>query len=103
VIVRMWRGWVRTPQAQAYADYIEATGMTEYRNTPGNNGAQLLKRDLGDDRTEIVTLSWWSDVDHIKAFAGDDIEVAKFYPEDDEYLVERELTANHFVVNSAAD
>jgi hypothetical protein len=50
-----------------------------------------------------VTLSWWSDVDHIKAFAGDDIEVAKFYPEDDEYLVERELTANHFVVNSAAD
>jgi heme-degrading monooxygenase HmoA len=103
VIVRMWRGWVETDQAQAYADYIEGTGIAEYRKTPGNSGAQLLWRDLGDGRTEIVTLSWWSDLDDIRAFAGDEIDVAKFYPEDDEYLVDRELTASHFVVNSSDD
>ena len=37
--------------------------MAGYRRTPGNEGAQLLTRDLGDGRTEIITLSWWTDLD----------------------------------------
>jgi heme-degrading monooxygenase HmoA len=102
VIVRMWRGWVRSEKAHEYVDYIEQTGMTEYRMTPGNAGAQMLSRDLGDGRTEVVTLSWWPGLDHIRAFAGDDIDVAKFYPKDDEYLVDREVTVSHFEVVPAA-
>lgn len=98
MIARMWRGWVRTEKAAEYVDVVERTGMTSYRRTPGNAGAQLLTRDLGDGRTELITLSWWSDMDAIKAFAGDHIEVAKYYPEDDEYLIDREATVAHFDV-----
>ena len=36
MIARMWRGWVRTPDRDAYVAYIERTGMAEYRQTPGN-------------------------------------------------------------------
>jgi hypothetical protein len=58
----------------------------------------LLTRDLGDGRTELITLSWWENLDVIRAFAGDDIELAKYYPEDDGFLVDRETTVSHFEV-----
>ena len=98
MIARVWRGWVATDRAEEYVDYIGRTGLAEYLGTPGNLGAQMWTRDLGDGRTEIVTLSWWTDLDHIRAFAGDDITHAKYYPEDDDYLLERELTVTHFEV-----
>lgn len=100
MIARMWRGWVRTDRIAEYVDIVLRTGMSDYRQTPGNEGAQLLTRDLGDGRTELITLSWWSDIDHIRAFAGDDIEKARYYPEDDAYLLDRENTVAHFEVAS---
>src|SRR5947209_18653737 len=100
MIARMWRGWVRAEDRAAYVDYIERTGMAGYRSTAGNRGAWMLVRDLDDGRTEIVTLSFWESEDAIRGFAGDDIEQAVFYPEDDRYLVERETTVSHFEVVS---
>jgi heme-degrading monooxygenase HmoA len=103
MIARTWRGWVRAEDRAAYVDYIERTGMAAYRRTPGNQGAWMLARDLDDGRTEIVTLSFWASRDAIHAFAGDDIEQAVFYPEDDRYLVDRETTVTHHEVVSGAD
>ena len=102
MIARIWRGWVRTEDRAAYVEYIERTGMAEYRGTPGNRGAWMLARDLGDGRTEIVTLSFWASRDAIRGFAGDDIERAVFYPEDERYLVDRETTVTHFEVVAGA-
>ena len=102
MIARMWRGWVRTDRVGAYVDYITATGIKEYRQTPGNMGAQMWTRDLGDDRTEVVTVSWWASVDAIRGFAGADIEKAVFYPEDDDFLIDRETTVTHYDVPTSA-
>lgn len=85
-----------------YADYIEETGMRAYRETPGNRGAWMLRRDEGD-RTEFVTLSFWDSLDAVRAFAGDDVERAVFYPEDDRFLVERETRVLHYEIVSGAD
>jgi heme-degrading monooxygenase HmoA len=98
MIARIWRGWVRTEDRAAYVEYIEQTGLAEYRSTQGNEGAWMLARDLGDGRTEIVTFSFWASRDAIRGFAGDDIEQAVFYPEDERYLVDRETTVTHFEV-----
>ncbi|HCT78594.1 MAG TPA: hypothetical protein DGG94_16780 [Micromonosporaceae bacterium] len=76
--------------------------MAEYLQTPGNRGAQMLTRDLGGGRTEVLTLSWWDSLESIKAFAGEDINVAVYYPEDDEYLIAHEDTVTHFEVASSA-
>jgi len=97
MIARMWRGIVRREDADAYADYIGSTGMAEYRSTPGNQGAWMLRRDNGD-RSEIITFSLWDSHDSIRGFAGDDIEKAVFYPEDDRFLIERDLTVSHYEV-----
>jgi heme-degrading monooxygenase HmoA len=97
MIARMWRGVVRRDDAELYADYIVRTGMAEYRSTPGNQGAWMLRRDDGD-RSEIITFSLWESRDSIRTFAGDDIDQAVFYPEDDRFLIERDLMVRHYDV-----
>jgi heme-degrading monooxygenase HmoA len=93
-----WRGWISTDRAAAYVEYVTRTGLSSYKKTPGNLGAQIWTRDLGDGRTEIMTVSWWSSRIDIEAFAGRDIGVAVFYPEDDDYLIDRETTVTHYEV-----
>ena len=51
----------------------------------------MLRRDVGE-RTEFVMFTLWESLDAVKAFAGEDYETAVYYPEDDRYLVERDLT-----------
>lgn len=97
-MIRTWRGAVRTEDTATYLDYIERTGLAEYRQTPGNEGAWMLSRELGDGRTEIVTMSRWESRAAIVGFAGDDIERAVFYPEDEAYLIERDETVRHYVL-----
>jgi len=102
VVARTWRGWTKTEDADEYAAYIEDTGMRAYRETPGNRGAWMLRRDE-DGRTEFVTLSFWDSLDAVRAFAGDDVERAVFYPEDDRFLVERETRVLHYEIVSGAE
>ena len=97
MIARIWRGAVRADDAAAYASYIQETGVEGYRQTPGNRGAWALWRVEGD-RAEFVTESFWETREAIEGFAGRDIEKAVFYPEDDRFLVERDLTAYHYEV-----
>ena len=98
MIARIWRGWTRPEDTNAYAAYINGTGIAEYNATPGNQGAYLISRPDGD-RTEFVTISFWDSRDAIVAFAGEDIDQAVFYPEDDKYLIDRETAVKHFRVH----
>jgi heme-degrading monooxygenase HmoA len=97
MIARTWKCTVRRADAEKYADYIRETGFGEYSQTPGNLGAWMLRRDEGD-RTEFITLSLWESEDAIRAFAGDDIEAAVLYPEDELYLIDGESTVTHHQV-----
>lgn len=97
MIARIWRGAVRASDAGDYVRYVGETGITGYEKTPGNRGAWVLCRTEGD-RAEIVTFSLWESREAIEGFAGRDIEQAVFYPEDDRFLVERDLTVRHYEV-----
>ena len=95
MIARLWRGWTAAEDADSYVEYLNRTGMTEYRRTAGNRGAWILHRPQGD-RVEFVTLSFWNSLDAVRGFAGDDVEQAVFYPEDDRFLVDRERHVHHY-------
>jgi heme-degrading monooxygenase HmoA len=97
VIARIWRGAVRREDGDVYAEYIESTGVAGYRDTPGNVGVTMLRRDIGD-RCEFLLLTLWESLDAVKRFAGDDYETAVYYPEDDRYLVERDDKSSHWEV-----
>lgn len=97
MIARIWHGRVPADMADAYHVYLLKTGVADYQATLGNRGVYVLRRLEGQvAHFEILTL--WDSVDAIRAFAGDDYERARYYPEDDEYLLEREPHVKHHEV-----
>lgn len=98
MIARVWRGAVRAEDEEAYATYLEETGMQTARALDGSRGTLVLHRQDGDT-VEFVTLLLFDSLDHVRAFAGNEIEQAVFFPEDDRYLVERELDVRHYEVD----
>ena len=98
---RIWTGWTRREQADAYAAFLDARAVPDYAGTPGNIAVHILRRDEGD-RSEFTTVTLWESLEAIRAFAGDDISQAVFYPEDDGFLVERGPVVRHYEVTSSA-
>ena len=100
MIMRTWRGAVRAVDAEQYLAHQAVTGVREYRQTSGNTGVLVLRRTLGD-LCEVTTVSFWESMEAVRRFAGEDPDRAKFYPGDDELLVEKELHVDHHEVVSA--
>lgn len=100
-IVRAWRGATSAAKADGYVLVLERTGAKALRETPGNRGVWVLRRAL-EDKTEFRVVSLWDSPEVIRGFAGADIDRAVFYPEDDDYLIERDLTVSHFELASGS-
>lgn len=94
MIARTWHGQVLATKAEAYYDFLLRTGLADYRATPGNHGV-LVQRRLEGDVAHFVLTTLWDSVESIKKFAGDDYVRARYYPEDDDYLLEREPYVIH--------
>jgi hypothetical protein len=73
---------------------MQETGVAGYARSPGNRGVWMLRRDV-DDRTRFVMFTL-----AVKAFAGDDHETAVFYPEDERFLGQPDLTTAHYEVDT---
>ena len=97
MIIRIWRGATKNDDADAYVAYMERTGLSEYRATEGNLGASLLRREE-EGRTRFVFISLWASFEAIRRFAGEDVDRAVFYPEDDRFLIDRDLEVDHLEV-----
>jgi heme-degrading monooxygenase HmoA len=98
VVLRKWTGRIRTSAQEEYGSYVARTGAADYSSTPGNLGFQILMRPLGDGTSEVTTLSWWESMEAIRGFAGDQPELARYYPEDDRFLLERPRLVEHHQV-----
>ncbi len=94
MIARTWHGRVPVSKAEAFYEYLHRTGLTDLRTTAGNRGVLTFQRTEGDVTHFLVT-SLWESVDAIRRFAGDDYERARYYPEDDVFLLEREAFVIH--------
>jgi heme-degrading monooxygenase HmoA len=97
MIARIWHGITRAADYDAYWQLLQERAVPDYQGTPGNRGVRLFRR-LDGDRAHFLTLSYWTSLDAVRAFAGDRIEVAKYYPEDRRFLLELEPTVQHFEV-----
>lgn len=94
MIARTWHGRVPASKAEAYYDYLLRTGLADYRATPGNRGV-LVQRRIDGEIAHFVLTTLWDSFDAIKRFAGERYELARYYPEDDDYLLEREPYVAH--------
>ncbi len=95
MIVRIWHGVTPAAKSDEYFDYLDETGVPDYRATEGNRGVYVLRRIEGN-RAHFLTISFWESIDAIKQFAGSDPERARYYPEDEEFLLDFEPTVEHY-------
>ena len=95
MIARVWRGATRAEDGDAYAAYIEETGMKGARASGRARHARPAARVAAATRSSRRSCSSTRSRD-VKAFAGDELDAAVFFPEDDRYLIERDLEVRHF-------
>ena len=102
MIARIWRGMTAASNAEEYLEYLKLTGMREYRDTEGNRGVFVLRRTQGE-HAEFVLVSLWDSMDAVRRFAGENADIAKYYPRDAHYLLELEPHVRHYEVADVLD
>src|SRR3990172_12280021 len=97
MIARTWHGATPASKAYGYVEFLEKSGVKDYRATKGNRGVLVLRKVSGD-RADFLLVSLWDDLDAVRRFAGPDVEKAFYYPEDKDFLLEFEPTVIHYEV-----
>ena len=97
MIVRMWHGRVPTGKADSYREFLNQRAIPDYQSVSGNLNVYILER-TESEITHFITMTFWENMDAIRGFAGEDVERAKYYPEDQEFLLEFEPTVVHYQI-----
>lgn len=94
-ITRMWRGWTSQAAAHDYERFLLEDLFPSMRSLPGFLGADVLRRPDGDE-VAFVTLTRFTSIEAIRAFAGDSIDVPVIEPRAAELLVRYDERAEHY-------
>lgn len=95
MITRIWHGRTKAADADRYLQFLQEKGVQDYLDTPGILEVRI-GRNVEGEVAHFWTISTWNDLDSIRAFAGDPVEKAKYYPEDDDFLLEFEPSVTHY-------
>jgi heme-degrading monooxygenase HmoA len=102
MICRVWHGRTAREKGDAYARFLAQHAIPDYRSVAGNLRVEVMRQD--EERvTHFLTVTYWDSEHSIRAFAGDDVLRAKYYPEDKNYLLEFEPTVTHYQVVATAE
>lgn len=102
MITRTWHGRTSIENADRYLQFLLHDGTKEYLQTTGNLSVKIWRR-KEKDCCHFWTVTEWIDVESIKGFAGEDYGRAKYYPEDNDFLMEFEENVNHYETFPVAD
>jgi heme-degrading monooxygenase HmoA len=97
MIARMWHSRTPIAKADAYEAQLNRIAIPDYRAIPGNLAVHILRRD-DSDVTHFITFTLWDSMAAIAPFAGTPVDQAKYYPEDQEFLLEFEPKVTHWEV-----
>jgi len=89
MIVRMWHGRVDSSKSDEYAEFMKQRAAPGYSSVDGLQKLLFLRRDE-KDVTHFLLVTDWDSMESVKDFAGEEPEKAKYYPEDDQFLLEKE-------------
>jgi heme-degrading monooxygenase HmoA len=101
MISRIWHGWTTPANADAYESLLKSEifiGIQE-RRIVGYRGIQLFRRNLGDE-VEFMTVMWFESIEAVRAFAGEDDEVAVVPPKAREWLKRFNARSQHYQVRA---
>jgi heme-degrading monooxygenase HmoA len=99
LICRIWHGWTTIENAPLYEEIVrgEVIPAIEARRIPGFLAIDLVRRPVPEG-FEFATIMWFADIDSVKAFAGEDYEVAHVPDRAREVLSHFDASSAHFEV-----
>ena len=95
MITRVWRGWAPSDRADEYVGHYRYEVLSVLQGVAGFDGARLLRRTRGDE-TEFVSLTFFDDLDAVRAFAGPDYETAVVADDARQVLVRFDDQVGHY-------
>jgi antibiotic biosynthesis monooxygenase (ABM) superfamily enzyme len=101
MIGRVWHGWTTPANADAYEALLKSeifTGIKD-RQIAGFRGVHLFRRNLGKE-VEFVTVMWFDSIEAVRAFAGEDYEVAVVPPKARALLSRFDAHSQHYEVKA---
>jgi heme-degrading monooxygenase HmoA len=97
MIARIWHGKTSLAHYEIYTEFLKKKAIPDYQETPGFVNLMFLRNIVnGEGHFTLITV--WKELEAIKNFAGDDVDKAKYYDEDREFLLEFEESVQHFEV-----
>ncbi len=101
MISRVWHGWTIPANADDYEELLksEIFGGIQNRQIAGYRGIQLFRRSL-DTEIEFVTIMWFDSLDAVRAFAGQDYEIAVVPPKARTLLSRFDARSQHYEVKA---
>ena len=97
MIGRIWHGWTTVENADAYEKLLRAHILPGIHRIDGYKGAYLLRRNLTNG-AEFITITFFESMEAVRAFAGEDYEVAVVPPEARKLLSKFDERSVHFEV-----
>jgi len=98
VICRMWHGWTRAADADAYDDYLQHELFPHVERElglRGYSGYHLLRLAKGDE-VEFLTMLWFESLEAVKGFAGEDYETPVISDKARGLLARYDLRCEHY-------
>ena len=97
MIARIWHGKTDIKHYETYSKFLIDTAVPDYTKTPGFKHFSFL-RCIRNNEGHFTLITYWESWEVIQNFAGNEIDKAKYYPEDKEYLLEFEEKVEHYEV-----
>ncbi len=95
MIVRTWAGRTACEDGDAYERFMIERAAPDYGSVDGLKNLYFTRRDDGDV-AHFLLVTIWESMDAVRAFAGADPSKAKYYPEDDRYLLEKDAHSRNY-------
>jgi heme-degrading monooxygenase HmoA len=104
MICRLWRGWTTPENAEAYERIVRGQVIPgiEARRIPGFRSIDLVRRKRDRD-VEFMTLMWFDSLDAVKAFMGEDYDLAHVPAEAQAVLADFDKRSAHYEVLDRRD
>jgi len=97
MIARIWHGKTSIENYEAYTRFLQKVAVPDYQKTKGFIRLSFLRK-IKNNEGHFTLITYWNNLEVIKNFAGDDYEKAKYYPEDEAFLLEFEKNVQHHEV-----
>lgn len=97
MIARIWHGITKAEDCEEYSELMKTLAVPDYKSTDGFIDLKFLRR-IEKDIAHFTLITFWENFEVIKKFAGEDFEKAKYYPEDEKFLLEFEENVTHFEI-----